>query len=621
MINLVDYIDKLASDYNIKDTEFKLNLSAFLVKNKWFGIKITLESGNILVDESQLKKKSVLIDEFCRNYNKSSIDKFDILFNDFAKQFPDTAKYFQKYSTSAKLNTEVSYYILDFMLTNLVGELYNSNDREIEDLLNIAHTVLSKMYCDLMADYINWLRNKRKTVYRNIYYVNSYSDRAKNSEAYQPNEYLKILYYLFNHDYIVDNNMYVEAAQSKNYVDTWLFLSLHFLCALRNTDLIRIPHPRLVSSPADTLNQVASGTFSAADAKIVLNSVVWHLDAIMLRPNKTSRISGISTVKFHVPTTLEAHIGTLFAIAEAHFRLKSLDSEEPLIRIITSYEAINRYMGNDIGDLFLEADFRSRAANKSYLQMVELLSDDILGVTEDFHVKGYILAALARSHKGSYGDFAKTTSIYIKDAKMSGYTADIVARELFERGVLSCNSSMLLKMITNGEYQKLSVENQTKLIKKLNMSPLDIEQSVATMKNNLNRSVAVVDNIYKNLSKEKILTILHRIGSNQAASKCDGCLCIITAQGKLCPYPDNANCIACEYEISTKTTLYLMVQEYHRLNKLYKTTTNDIEKARYKYMAQTVIIPAINDMLAEVEAQYGSEGLESLEYILSQGRL
>ena len=169
----------------------------------------------------------------------------------------------------------------------------------------------------------------------------------------------------------------------------------------------------------------------------------------------------------------------MFAIAEAHFQLSGEGSEKPLIRMINRYEQINRYMGEEIGNLFLESDFRSKAANKSYMQMIYILTDDILGVNDEFRVKGYMLAALARSHKGSYGDFAKTTSIYLKDAKMSGYTPEFVAKELFERGVLSVIPSMLLKMVAGEEYQKLSVESQTEMIKELNMSPMEIENTVA----------------------------------------------------------------------------------------------------------------------------------------------
>ncbi len=35
-------------------------------------------------------------------------------------------------------------------------------------------------------------------------------------------------------------------------------------------------------------------------------------------------------------------------------------------------------MGKEIGDLFLERNFSSRSANKSYLQTVAMLADDVL---------------------------------------------------------------------------------------------------------------------------------------------------------------------------------------------------------------------------------------------------
>ena len=71
-------------------------------------------------------------------------------------------------------------------------------------------------------------------------------------------------------------------------------------------------------------------------------------------------------------------------------------------------------MGDEISELFIEANFRSRSANKSFMQMIYIMTDQVNDSdNDDFRVKGYILAALARSHKGGYGEFAKTTSIYL----------------------------------------------------------------------------------------------------------------------------------------------------------------------------------------------------------------
>ena len=145
---------------------------------------------------------------------------------------------------------------------------------------------------------------------------------------------------------------------------------MHFLCALRNTDLVRIPHPRLTLAPKDILEQVESGTFSEADARATIYSVLYELETFRPTPHKTQGTSGVASIKLHITESVETHIGTLFALAEAHFQLSKSDPNKPLIKVITTYSEINRYMGEEIGELFLESDFRARAANKSYMQMI-----------------------------------------------------------------------------------------------------------------------------------------------------------------------------------------------------------------------------------------------------------
>ncbi|WP_270474558.1 hypothetical protein, partial [Holdemanella porci] len=76
--------------------------------------------------------------------------------------------------------------------------------------------------------------------------------------------------------------------------DTWLFISLHFLCALRTTDLLRFPHPKLAYSPEEVLEKVKKGKFTDEDAKRTLLSINVYLNAVQLTPNKTKDYSGIS---------------------------------------------------------------------------------------------------------------------------------------------------------------------------------------------------------------------------------------------------------------------------------------------------------------------------------------
>ena len=78
------------------------------------------------------------------------------------------------------------------------------------------------------------------------------------------------------------------------------------------------------------------------------------------------------------------------AFCEAHFQLQiPYNAENPLIRRIKTYEKITSYMGEEIGNLFLERNFSSRSANKSYLQSVAMLADDVLEEKSELNIKGY----------------------------------------------------------------------------------------------------------------------------------------------------------------------------------------------------------------------------------------
>lgn len=620
MIDFTDYYTTISQKYEITDSDFPMNLSLFLVSNKWFEVTPQEENGRLMVCEEDIKKLEKHIISFCEHYDISSENKSFYLLEQMKSFTPKTASLLMRYIKSRKLNSEITARLIDFLLTFLVGEIPESTDIEIEDLIENGFMELSKAYGDILVDFINWIKSNSKTVYHNVYYMKPYTDNKETNTAYDPYNYFKILYHLYNSIYIDQNDMYAKAAESKNYVDTWLYLALHFLCALRNTDLLRIPHPKLSEPPKKILAQIYEGTFPDDSARSVLFSVIWHLQAMSLTPNKTQGTSGISTIKFNVPASVEVHIGTLFAAAEAHFQIAHNNPQEPLIRVITKYEDITRYMGDEIGDLFLDANFSSRAANKSYMQMIYLLTDDVLGVTDEFHVKGYMFAAMARSHKGSYGDFAQTTSIYLKDAKMSGITPEFVAKELFERGVLSMIPYLLLRMILGEDYEDLTVQNQTKLIQELNLSANEIEHSVALSQKILKRSTVLVKNLYQHLSREELLETLHRIGNGEAVSKQDDCMCLMTAIKQSCPYVGRKNCIGCEYELTYKATITLLLREFYRLDTLCKNAKGELDKARYESIKNEILKPCFVEFLSAIQNLYGQEAVESLEKIMEETR-
>lgn len=620
MIDFKDYAKQLETQLDIGLDNFNEVFVQFLADNEWFGIKPVWRDNILMIDTDDFSPYIERIRLFFDSYWLSTAEKNTLLLSMLKDKLPDTAQKLIRFYDEYDFPDIIRYYLSSFLLKFLPKELCMMDDTEVQELLTAAYNELIKQYGDILASFLRWLKDQYPTRYLNDYFMSRRQDKSESNEAYDTEEYLELLYYLFNEEYIYENEMYSKAAASKNYIDTWLFLSLHFICALRNSDIIRIHHPRLTIPPEDVLTKVIDGSFSDEDARLTLYSITWRLTALPLTPNKTARHNGISSIKFHVPESVEVHIGTLLAVAEAHRLLAGIPDEEPLIRCISDYSRITRYMGDDIGALFLESNFRTRSANKSYLQSVYIMTDDILENDDEFNVKGYILAALARSHKGSYGEFASTTSVYLKDAKLSGFTPEFVARELFERGVLSFIPSMLLKMITNGEYNKLPVHKQTELIQELDFSPKEVEDVVAISNKARKQSAQLVSQILNDEGNKNnnILRILHRIGNGNAVSKQDECLCLMSAMKRFCPYAERSSCIGCEYEISTKSTVFLMISEYNRLLTLYQSSTDEKIKNKYRVLIKETVLPTMDEMLQCVKEQYGEEALHSLEKIIKE---
>lgn len=617
MIDLKDFAKQIARESNIDTKKANQLIITYLEDNKWFHLQPVFQDGKVYLTNQQVAVYSPPLATFMALQNEPEKEK--ILFQMFQTKFPDTASKLLLFFRTLNIQPEAQFYVEDFLLEHLKQDLCLMNDKQVQILVQAATDELTKTHGDLLTFFLSWLKKEYRTAYYNDYVMDKRYTLEENGAAYDFDEYLELMYYLYNADYIAENEMLQQAARSKNYADTWLYLSLYFISSLRYTDLRRIPHPTLSKEPEEVLDAIFSETFTEADARGTLASVTWRLCVLPLTPNKTSNTTGVSSIKFTVPESCEVLLGTLFALCEAHRYVQEIPDDAPLIRKIQTYDEIIRYMGEDIGSLFLEANFHSRSANKSYLQAAFILTDDILGSDDNApYVRGYMMSSLARSHKGSFGEFAATTMVYLKDAKLSGLTPEFVAKELFERGVLSFIPSMLLKMITQGEYNRLSVEKQTALHKTLHMSPMEVEKTVAITTRAKKMALSAATTILNQNSQKSVLSALHTIGSGAAFSKQPEYMCLLTAFQKVCPYDDRRTCVGCSYEISTKSTIIHMVEEYNRLYSLFFKATDPYEKKKYQKIMTDVVLPALDETMECLKELYGTETYHAVECLIKE---
>lgn len=597
------------------DTEKSIeSIVAFFVDNDWFGERIIAEQGKILLSDTQ-------IDRFTKELRVFIDGTETTLYVLFRQKFPETGRLFNKFlnevnADEEKVDEESKYHVLDFLLYRLTKDLLFYKDNELEELISYATFELIKAHGDILTFFLAWMKLNYKTAYQKDYVLNKRYTMDIQNEAYSFDDYIQLLYYLFAEEYIQDNDMFRKAAESKNYTDTWLYLALHFVRPLRLTDMERIYHPFLPYPSEEVLERIKNDTFTDNDARKVLLSVTKRMDWLPLTPSKTESANNVVPISFDIPTSCEVLIGKLFALAQAHRNIIG-DPDAPVVRKVSTYQEINRYMGEEIGGLFLYNDFRSRSATKSFLQDICMVADEDVP-TEDsgFHVKGYYLAALARSHKGSYGKLAQTTFEYLKDAKFNKLTPEFVAFELLERGVFSFMSTMLLKMAIGGKFDCLSPQNQTKIIKTMDLSPKEIETVVSVV----DKGVTAAQKTLSSLITEQtdILTVLHRIGSGEAFSKQRECSCLLSALHRVCPYDNKRNCVGCSYEISTRSTMFLLISEYNRIMNLYHSAENHLEKAKYKNLLVKVVVPKMDEMLSSIRELYGENVFKDYEALIKE---
>ncbi|WP_270282551.1 hypothetical protein [Streptococcus salivarius] len=613
VVDLKSYLERTLIELGASTIKYREKVSEFLLDNEWFGVSINLDDYTISEKDAEVLKNHI------KNYltTPPGIKSMEAI---FSKKFPSTSELFNQFVKEEKLGKSDTFYLLDFLAYNLTKDLFLYSDSEVEKLVEVATENLTKLLGNVLIQFIKWLLNKGVTRYRVSFEMTKRYTIESTNGAYELDEYLELMYYLFNEDYIIKNDMLSKAANSKNYADTWLYLGLHFICALRSTDLERLGHPKLTREPLEVLEAVVDGTWSSSEARRTLLSITTRLTYLNLTPNKTKNASNVAQLKFHVPESCQVLIGTLLAICEAHFQLQiPYNAENPLIRQIKTYEKITSYMGEEIGNLFLERNFSSRSANKSYLQSVAMLADDVLEEKSELNIKGYFLAALARSHKGDFNEFAQTTTTYLKDAQLGQLKPEMVAKELFERGVLSMIPSMLLTIVTRGKYKKLSPSQQTQMIKSLDLTPVEIEKTLElSIRADLRSQQALKTLVENNVEPEQLLTICHRIGNGEAFSKQGESMCLLSALGKLCPYDDRQHCVGCQYELQTKTTLLLLIGEFNRLNKQYQKLKNELERGKVRAILEQQIKPCLTEMLEALSEQYGESVLSDYEDIIKE---
>lgn len=584
------------------------DLLDFMDANEWFGQTVHGTGDSIWIPEMDKIRDALCV--WLSAYRRSVPEKTDILIRSQRNRFPVTCSFLEGYLRErSHWGTESGLRMMDYLLSSLEKELPDYLENEIHPILEAAREYLGVANTQLLFDFITSMRRKGLSV-KHDYKAVSTRMKPVNTEAYSLQEYAKMAYWIFNEDSWAEHHLLEKAAAYPALADLWLYLSTYFICAWRIPDLERLPAPQLPYDGETIRNMILERSFPRSEARRLAQEWMTMTGYISGTPSKTSAYRGVPDLKFFIPETLMEPVGIILAMALSHH-----DADTPCITAKAEKRELEKFFGKEFGDVAGKRRFMSRRANKAFLQGIEATADQVPG-----KALGYMLAALARSHKGGIGTIAKTTEIYLRDENFTGYTPEFILREMFERGIFGFIPVLLLEKYAGKEFHRLEVHEQTEAILELDLTPKEIEDISALLAASYNRAASALHEILSGADdvRKEVARTLHVVAAGMAPAKQDSLFCVRIALGYECDKNDRSCCIGCGYEIYTKTALQLLMDAYLDLD-MHRESAEGWEKERFRGMILQGILPAISQIISSIRTLSPDTDEDQIALIMERG--
>lgn len=607
-VGFFDWIKEISTEnkhFSLQKWKCKKELFIFLKENAFFGVA-ALEHAKLdetlSVSRTDLQKIEPSLALWIRSYGAENDEKLALLTDRLRTLVPKTGNLFANYIEHNCSDNRAAWILADYLCFTLKTEFVEMDEKELDSLAAEMDKELPLNAARLFSSFLVYVRENRHLSNGWTFHFKSRRE-PQTQEAYSALDFMQMAYIVFNDEAWEKEQLLEKALQSKNAADLWLFVSLHFICGWRRTDILRLPMPKLPVSGDKLRNEIAIGDFNT---EIILNELELRLRYSPLKPHKTETYEGISELKFFVPESLRKPMGIILAVAASYH--EDIEPGRCFLKATGQRKQLQSFFGKDFVAACGNRDFSTRRANKAYLQGLEAVAEN-----SSAKPKGYMLAALARSHKGHLGSLPTTTDIYLRDASFSGYRPEFIAREMFERGVFSFIPTLMLEMYAQQDYRKLSPSTQTKLISEIGIAAYGLENMTKTVETSLVKARRAIGEIMKRPESIRgtVADILQNIAAGNAPGKQEGCLCLMMAAGFACADVERNCCIGCGYEIYTRTILYQLTKEYTRLLEL-KKTSDKAEAGRCTKILKDAVMPAIAEMLASIKRLYPESDLSAM---------
>lgn len=585
------------------------DLYDFMDANGWFGLECEGNGHDLRVHGLLRYKDRVLL--WIKAYGRTDTEKYGILMTEYRWKFPVLCSRFRAYVKENGCAGEArTWQTLDYLIASSEEDIDRWDDRRTIELVKGADRYCTKTASIMAADFLAW-NNEQEGEGRYEYMLPERRIGEADNSAYETYDFITMAYCVFNEDSWKENRMIEKACMKAKYAGLWIFTALHFICGIRASDMKKLPVPKIPFAGETMREKILEDSIGREAFAGIASGWQSLISLLAAPPNKTSGYSGIADIKVFIPESLMEPVGLIVSIAASY-------AGEDGVLVYSGgrksdYKAF-------FGEQFIKASgnksFSTRRANKSYLQGIEKTADIESGGGK---IKGYMMASLARSHKGGYGTLSEITDIYLKDAAFSGYRPEFILKEMFDRGIFGFIPVMLLERYGGDEFRKLDVHSQTVLIKEIGLSSMQIERITEAVGEALERASESVKEIMEDVcaGKKETSRILQSIASGDAGAKQDGYLCLRNAAGLPCPKPERSGCLGCGYEVYTKAALHILMSEYKRLNGI--SVVNADDRCRCRKILEKAVMPAVWEIVGSVRMLYPDEDITCMLDVIERG--
>jgi hypothetical protein len=163
--------------------------------------------------------------------------KLEVLLNHFAPEYPKTCALYREFSESNNIaNFPGAWKLLDCMFFHFAAEITECDEYEIEEFVRHLDSDATLDVARLFAKFMRFASLSKWG-----YEFYSRGRPEVSNDAYPLSDYAVMAYCAFNDEMWIRQNLIAKAVGSAQFADLWLFTALCFVCALRSTDLTRLP--------------------------------------------------------------------------------------------------------------------------------------------------------------------------------------------------------------------------------------------------------------------------------------------------------------------------------------------------------------------------------------------